>query len=201
LHLRKSRNAGGGHDPLAHSLGCRQKAPGGFRHEPPVHGVLRGQSAAEEQVAQFPPGHAWVMHPVGVQGSEPDWTQYLLARHAPPAQSEAATQGAPPGSAQTPPVQLPIAQSLLVAQAAQTLPVQRWLPQVTSWMHGSPTASLHSPAWQTPLKQSAPCVHASPKWPTVLARLHAWPTSQVALDWQWFTRSSTPLGRSKQAPS
>lgn len=128
-----------------------QYAPGGARHVPPVQGVLSGQSDAPVQVAQMLSGQAWVMQPAGLHASDPDCTQKLWDVQSPPAQSVFAAQGAPPSSSQTPASHLPLAQSVGSTQPAQTLPAQRWLPQLTSSLHGSPFASLQKPAWQTPL--------------------------------------------------
>jgi hypothetical protein len=128
-----------------------------------MQGVLSGQSAALVQVAQLLLMQAWVMQCAGVHASDPVCTQNLWVEQSPPAQSVFAAQGAPPSSSQTPVSHLPLAQSAGSTHPVQTLPAQRWLPQLTSSEHGSPFASLQKPAWQTPLKQSDACVHASPK--------------------------------------
>jgi hypothetical protein len=180
--LRRSKNAGGGHIPLAH-LACPpsvQKAPGGARQLPPVHAVLSGQSAGPLHVAQLAPWQWWVMHSAGVHPG-PVCTQNFEAVHIPLAQSGPAAQGAPPGRSQTPPLQVPSGQSPATTHALQTFPAQRWLPQVTLSKHGSPSASLQSPAWHTPLKQGTVAEHGSPKCPTVLASMQACPTSHVVL--------------------
>ncbi len=160
-----------------------------------------GQSLAVEQLAQTFPGQAWVTQVAAVHGSDPDWMQNSKGLHSSPAQSESAAQDAPPGKPQIPPEHGPIAQSADTTHAAHTWFVQRPLPQETSSGHGSPTASLQSPAWHTPLKQPAPWVHACPKCPTVFASTHIAFTSQVVLSSQWLIRSSAPLGRSVQVPS
>jgi hypothetical protein len=94
------------------------------------------------------------------------------------------------------------AQSALVTQAAQRLLTQRWLLQAMSSAQGSPFTSLQKPAWQTPLKQPASAAHGSPKWPMFMARTQP-PSAPSQAVWisQWFTRSSTPLGRGVQVPT
>jgi len=137
--------------PLAHWLSCVQNAPVGARQLPPVHAVFIGQSVLDEHVAQTPPGHACVMHPAGVQASEPAGTQKWPNVHWPPAQSESTAQGAPPGRAQTPASHASVAQSDPLAHAVHTLALHRFDPHATSSAHGSPPASLQKPPWQIPL--------------------------------------------------
>jgi hypothetical protein len=165
-----------------------------------VHGVLIGQSDAVAHVAHTSPVHACVMQLADVQGSDPVWMQNFEKEQDMLAQSAPASHGAPPSSAQTPPLQWPPAQSASTAQAVQTAPEQRPVSQVTSSKQGSPAASLHAPARQMPLKQSDPTEHGSPKWPTDMALTQRPVPSQAVLISQKLTVSSTPLGSGQQAP-
>jgi hypothetical protein len=178
--LGKSSNAGGAHTPEAHCAAAVQKAPDGARQVPPVHGVLIGQSLAVEQVAQALAMQAWVMQVAGVHASEPDCTQKLDEKQEAPAQSEPVAQGSPPPSAQTPALQCASGQSVSAAHALQTLLAQRPLAHESSSGQGSPTASLQSPAWHTPLKQPAPMVQVYPKCPRLVADPHEPAPSHVA---------------------
>jgi hypothetical protein len=110
-----------------------------------VHAVPRGQVLPGVQLAQSPPSsQKCVRHPAGVQASPP-WRQKPLVSHVPLAQSEPVAHGSPLGSAQTPPLHVPLAHSEAAVQAAQWLAEQRPLPQATSSAQASPMASLQKP--------------------------------------------------------
>jgi hypothetical protein len=106
-----------------------------------VHAVLSAQSALLLQVAQTPPGQAWVMQEACVQLSDPEGAQKPSVSQEEPAQSVPAAQGSPPPRPHTPPSDAPPSeppvrqcmrgQSVSVAHAVQTFPTQRPLSQVT----------------------------------------------------------------------
>jgi hypothetical protein len=106
-----------------------------------VQAVLSAQSALLLQVAQTPPGQAWVMQEACVQLSDPEGAQKPRVSQEEPAQSGPAAQGSPPPSPHTPPSDAPASelpvlqcmrgQSVSVLHGLQTFPTQRPLPQVT----------------------------------------------------------------------